>query len=115
MIACRLGVLRRLGGYELTPGDARALTLGAGCLARLERSAEARQWTLRALSIDPDDPVVVYAAACVWAILGMPEEALEALAKALEVGFGNRKWILNDPDFESLRDHPRFRELIGEV
>jgi serine/threonine protein kinase/tetratricopeptide (TPR) repeat protein len=100
---------------ELTPGDARALTLGAGCLGRLGRVDEARQWNTRALSIDPEDPVVVYAAACVWAILGMPDDALDALAKALEVGFGNRKWILNDPDFESLRDHPRFRELVGEA
>ncbi|MBE0595260.1 MAG: tetratricopeptide repeat protein, partial [Gemmatimonadales bacterium] len=99
---------------ELTPGDARALTLGAGCLARLGRANEARQWNSRALSIDPEDPVVVYAFACVCAILGMPDEALDGLAKALEVGFGNRKWILNDPDFESLRDHPRFRELVGE-
>jgi TolB-like protein/Tfp pilus assembly protein PilF len=100
---------------ELTPGDARALTLGAGCLARLGRTGEAKQWTVRALAIDPEDPVVVYSAACVHAILGMADDALDELAKALAVGFGNRKWILNDPDFESLRDHPRFRELVGEV
>jgi len=100
---------------ELTPGDARALTLGAGCLARLGRTDEAVQWTERALAIDPDDPVVVYSAACVHAILGMADEALAELDKALAVGFGNRKWILNDPDFESLRDNPRFRELVGEA
>ena len=99
---------------QLTPGDARALTLGAGCLARLARNDEAVQWCERALAIDPEDPVVVYAVACVHAILGMADEALAGLEKALVGGFGNKKWIENDPDFASLRDHPRFRELVQE-
>ena len=98
---------------DLTPGDGRALTLGAGCLARLDRTDEAIQWSERALAIDGDDPVIVYAAACVDAILGRVEEALTGLERALELGFGNRRWILNDPDFEFLRNHPRFRELVG--
>jgi hypothetical protein len=41
------------------------------------------------------------------------EEALTGLERALDLGFGNRRWILNDPDFESLRNHPRFCELLG--
>ncbi|MDH3457445.1 MAG: tetratricopeptide repeat protein [Gemmatimonadota bacterium] len=97
---------------ESTPGDARALTLGGGCLARLRRQSEAIEWVERARAIDPEDPVVVYAVGCVYAILGMAAEALDALEKALQGGFGNKKWIENDPDFSSLRDHPRFRELI---
>ncbi len=98
---------------DLTPGDGRALTLGAGCLARLGRSEDAIVWNERALSIDPDDPVVVYAVACTDAILGRSGEALDRLERALDIGFGNRRWILNDPDFETLRDHPRFRSLVG--
>jgi TolB-like protein/Tfp pilus assembly protein PilF len=99
---------------ELTPGDSRALTLGAGCLARLSRVGEAIEWCERALSIDSEDPVVVYAAACVDAVLGRETEALDGLERAIAAGFGNRKWILNDPDFESLRTHPRFLELLDE-
>ncbi len=99
---------------ESTPGDARALTLGGGCLARLGRDSEAVAWAERARGIDPEDPVVVYAVACVYAIVGMVREALDGLAEALERGFGNKKWIQNDPDFSSLRDHPRFQELVGE-
>ncbi len=98
---------------ESTPGDARALTLGGGCLARLGRDSEAIAWIERARAIDPEDPVVVYAVGCVYAILGMADQALDELEQALQGGFGNKKWIENDPDFASLRDHPRFRELIG--
>jgi TolB-like protein/Flp pilus assembly protein TadD len=99
---------------ELNPGDARALTLGAGCMARLGRTDEAVLWCERSLHIDAEDPVVVYAVACVYAILQMADKALDGLEKAIETGFGNKKWIENDPDFASLRDHPRFQELVRE-
>jgi serine/threonine protein kinase/tetratricopeptide (TPR) repeat protein len=98
---------------ELNPGDGRALTLGAGCQARLGNVDEATAWCERALELDPDDAVVVYAAACVDAILGRVEPALERLERAVAAGFGNLKWIENDPDFASLRDHPRFRAVVG--
>jgi len=99
---------------ELNPGDARALTLGAGCLARLDRANDAVRWCERSLQIDAEDPVVVYAVACVYAILGMADRALDGLEKAIASGFGNKKWIENDPDFASLHEHPRFRELVSE-
>ena len=99
---------------ELNPGDARALTLGAGCLARLGKTDQAVLWCERSLHIDAEDPVVVYAVACVYAILQMADKALDGLEKAIQTGFGNKKWIENDPDFASLRDHPRFQELVSE-
>ena len=99
---------------ELNPGDARALTLGGGCLARLGKADEAVLWCERSLQIDAEDPVVVYAVACVYAILQMTDKALDGLEKAIESGFGNKKWIENDPDFASLREHPRFQELVSE-
>ncbi len=99
---------------EFNPGDARALTLGAGCLARLGRPDDAVRWCERSLQIDAEDPVVVYAVACVYAILGMTDDALDGLEKAIASGFGNKKWIENDPDFASLHEHPRFRELVSE-
>ncbi|NIM50630.1 MAG: protein kinase [Gemmatimonadales bacterium] len=97
---------------EHSPGDARALTLGAGCLARLGRHEESLEWTERALAIDSEDPVVVYAVACVYALVGLSDKALDTMEKAIRGGFGNKRWIANDPDFESLRDHPRFRALL---
>lgn len=99
--------------HTVNPGDARALTLGAGCLARLGRNVEAIEWCRRALDIDPDDPVVTYAAACVDAILNRRAEALCLLERAIAQGFGAKAWIQNDPDFATLRDDPRFRELVG--
>ncbi len=98
----------------LRPGDARALTLGAGCLARLGKEEDSVSWAERALAIDSSDPVVIYAAACVYALLGRADEALDGLERALDAGFGNKGWIRNDPDFASLRQHPRFLTLLAE-
>jgi adenylate cyclase len=99
----------------LHPGDARALTLAAACLAPLGRGAEAVEWCRRALDIDSQDPVVVFAAACTDALLGRRAEALDGLERAVALGFGNKAWIRIDPDFASLRDEPRFRALVGRA
>ncbi len=54
-----------------------------------------------------------YNKACIEAIAGNTEAALEHLARALERNPGSRAWAARDPDLASLRDHPRFRQLVG--
>ncbi len=97
---------------DFNPEDTRALTLGAGCLARLGEDETAVEWVHRADSIDPDDAVIVYAIACVYGILGLREEAITYLQRAVQAGFGNFGWMENDPDLDSLRDDPRYQEII---
>src|SRR6266581_3551512 len=45
---------------ELNPDGARAYVLGAGSLARLGESEQARQWCDRAMSLAPDDDAILY-------------------------------------------------------
>ena len=54
-------------------------------------------------------------AACVGAVQSSigTECGCDRLERAVAAGFGNLKWIENDPDFESLRDPPRFRAVVG--
>jgi serine/threonine protein kinase/Tfp pilus assembly protein PilF len=100
---------------DINPEDTRALTLGAGCLARLGEDEKAVEWIHRADSIDPDDAVILYAIACVYGILGSCERAIEYLQKAVEAGFGNFGWIENDPDLDSLRADERYQSIISEL
>ena len=49
---------------------------GAGALAILGERERALDWAQRALAIEPDDHMTLYNVACVYAVLGMPDEAI---------------------------------------
>ncbi|UCD23034.1 MAG: protein kinase [Gemmatimonadota bacterium] len=97
---------------ELNPDDTRALSLGSGCLARLGEREKSIQWAGRAVAIDPTDAVILYAVACVYAIVGLRDEAIAYLDGAVRAGFGNFGWIENDPDLDSIRDDPRYMAIL---
>jgi serine/threonine protein kinase/Flp pilus assembly protein TadD len=97
---------------ELTPDDPRALYMGAMALSSLGESEKAREWNRRALAMDPDDPSVLYNIACAFAMEGQALEAIDALTKALDNGFGHWKWIEHDTDLDSIRETPQFLDLL---
>ena len=97
---------------ELNPDDSRAVTMGAGALCRVGELQRGLEWAERALRIDPDDAGVAYNVACVYAIEGKVEEAIATLETAVRNGFGNVEWVSNDPDWEGLRNHPKFRAVL---
>jgi adenylate cyclase len=98
---------------ELNPDDPRAATIRAVALHRIGRRGEALEWGQRAIEIDPDDGGVRYNVACLYAVAGEADRALEALEMALAAGFGNPEWLDKDPDLSTVRDHPRFRALVA--
>jgi tetratricopeptide (TPR) repeat protein len=100
---------------ELNPEDARAWYLGAGSWSRLGEHARALEWGARAVALDPQDAGVLYNVACMNAVLGRTEDALNLLEKAVQSGFGHREWIENDPDLVSLHDQPRFQAPLGRL
>ena len=110
---CALKRIRK--HLELNPDDARAYVLGAGSLARLGESEQARQWCDRAMSLAPDDDAILYNTACALALLGEEERALDVLQRAIEAGLAGGDWVVRDPDWERLRDHPRFQALAKQL
>jgi adenylate cyclase len=100
---------------ELNPDDPRAATMLAVSLSRLGRQDEGLRWADRALTIDPEDAGVRYNVACLFAVAGRADRALDCLEEARSVGFGNREWLERDPDLASLRDHPRFKTIMGAM
>ena len=61
-----------------------------------------------------DDPYTRYYIACLYALRGDADKALDSLERS-SVGLKaiNRVRAPLEPDLESLRDHPRFRALVG--
>ena len=69
----------------------------------------------QAMALAPNDPVVLYNAACTLAQLGEHDRALDGLERSIEAGVAVGDWIKHDPDFESLRDHPRFQAIVKRI
>jgi len=113
--ADRQGVKVADAHLELNPDDARAWYLSAGALMRLGQRDQALERARRALAIDPEDAGLLYNVACVYALAGSSEEALDHLDKAIQNGFGQREWLENDSDLDSVRGGPRFQALLRKL
>ena len=48
-----------------------------------------------------------------YAKAGMNERALQYIRKALEEGFKEKKKLMEEPEFEALRELPEFKELMA--
>jgi tetratricopeptide (TPR) repeat protein len=113
--ANREGIRRAERWLELDPSSVRALSLGASALMDDRQPERALEWSARALAIDPDDTSATINAACVYAKLGKKEEALACLQRTFARGFGKRDWIEHDPDYDILRDDPRFQAMMEKL
>ena len=61
---------------------------------------------------NPDDPIIIYNAACFYALIGDNSTSIENLKKAIDKGFGNYEYIKHDPDLYSLKNEPEFLALM---
>jgi hypothetical protein len=77
--------------------------------------AEARQRTEAQLEIDPSW-MPVWDMAAIHAAMGQVDEAIDWAKLAYEEkGYRFPRFIAIDPVFDSVRDDPRFRALIGRM
>lgn len=94
------------------PADVRALSLAACVLPLLNRKAEARGWTERAVALEPSEPFVNFNAACVYLSLRDHEQAIHYLKRVPLSAQGNYNWLAHDPCLDPVRSHPRFASLL---
>ncbi|HEC70122.1 MAG TPA: tetratricopeptide repeat protein [Candidatus Omnitrophica bacterium] len=65
--------------------------------------------------VRPKDPIVHYNLACSYSLLGDTTKALEALKKAIVLGYDDFSYLKKDKDLENLRKDKRFWELMDKV
>lgn len=100
---------------EREPADEAALSRGAVCAAWLGEVDRAEELAERALDIAPRGWVSTFNAACVYAILGRTDRAIELLEIVVEMGEGQPGWIEHDQDLASLRGDPRFQAIVDRL
>jgi tetratricopeptide (TPR) repeat protein len=69
----------------------------------------------RLVEILPGDFLARYNLGCSLARAGRPSEAIDALSRAILLGYDDLAHMESDPDLESLREHPEFLELLGHA
>lgn len=111
----REGIERARKQLELNPNDRRALSLTSSYFVDVGEREEGMKWITKALELYPDDTGVLVNAACMYATDGNKEMALQLLEKVFGKGFGKKDWIEHDPDYDSLRDEPRFKALLNKL
>jgi Flp pilus assembly protein TadD len=66
------------------------------------------------VELRPDDPDVRYNLACRYALLKQPDLAVATLRTAIELGYRDFRYMIQDRDLEAIRKDPRFRALLRE-
>ena len=109
------GIHRAERALVLNPLDGRALSLGSVHLFEAGQAARAMEWSRRSLDLYPEDLSTLVSAACLHARAGQKEEALGFLERVFARGWGKRDWVEHDPDYDILRDDPRFQKLLARL
>ncbi len=100
---------------KFNPGDTRALSLAANGLAAIGENEKAMNFLQRALILEPDDPMLLYNAGCIYAIIGSENDALNCLEKSADTGLTQKDWYIHDGNLASIRESIRFKKMLERM
>jgi predicted Zn-dependent protease len=105
----RLAARRALGGFYVSMNEE------ANRHRAAKKYREAAASLTLAAEIRPDNPQIFYSLARACALGGDKKQALEALKKAVELGFTNADEIAGNADFASIRNEAAYKRLIEDA
>lgn len=100
---------------ERRPSHIEALALAAGYYTELGFFADGLKVDRILLSLRPGDPLILYNLACSYSLNSLPDDALSALAEAVENGYTDHRHMEQDRDLAALREDPRFKSIIQSM
>ena len=96
------------------PKNPEILELLGSLYSKYDMARQTLRIDRRLTRINPKDPRTHYNLACSLSLLGRKREAVETLSHAIDLGYNDMPWLLQDPDLLTLNNHPGFQELIAE-
>ncbi len=107
--ADRLAARRALGAFYVGMNEQANRHRGA------KKYQEAAASLTLAAEIRPENPQIFFSLARACALAGSKRQALEALKKAVELGFTNADEIAGNEDFASIRNEAAYKRLIEDA
>ena len=68
----------------------------------------------RLVRLRPRDALAHYNLACSYALIRRTDAALQALRRAVELGYRDFRYMRQDRDLDSIRNDPRYRQILQE-
>jgi non-specific serine/threonine protein kinase len=99
------------GHLREVPEDARARSLVASYYAEVGRMQDSMREATMAMTLRPNESIILYNAACTFCTLNQKAEALDAIGKAWRAGFRDTDWVRGDPDLDLLHGDAEFERL----
>lgn len=95
-------VLRRAPDYT------EVIEILGGLYTKHGRIADGLRMDRKLVKLLPDNATAHYNLACSLALSKRHREALQALRRAVALGYADAEWMLQDPDLDGLKQHPGF-------
>jgi len=103
------GILRR------NPRDTDVVEILGGLYTKEGRIDDGLKMDRRLVRLLPDNATAHYNLACSLALKKRKSEALSSLERAVELGYKDVDWLMQDPDLEGLKTHPAFQKLVSRL
>ncbi len=100
---------------KVRPGDLEALTYKADATMEMREFHWALSLCNRVLEVDDTNAHALYQRACAYACLGVEEQAISDLERAIKDSTSLRELAADEDDFENLRGNERFELLLITV
>ena len=98
---------------KIRPGDLQALTSKADAAMAIKEFHWALSICNRVLEVDDNNENALYQRACAYACLGVEEQAIYDLTRAIAGSISLRELAADEADFENLRGNEKFEALIA--
>ena len=98
------------------PDHGLAIGFGVSALVALNEADRAKEWTARALLLDPDNTNLMFNLACNMVSLREMDKAIELLAPLFARALGqNLNWFAADTTLDPIRDDPRYKAMLAQA
>jgi tetratricopeptide (TPR) repeat protein len=101
--------------YRRDPHFADVVEILGGLYTKQGRITEGLKMDRKLVRLEPDNATAHYNLACSLALVRKEPQALQALERAIALGYDDYEWMQRDPDLKGLQEHPGFQRLLAKL